>query len=244
MDGLLHAQRSWIIGITQWTFGDERVSDALDPVCGKPGDDHWGDYAVCRPHKVGISPHSSGGSCGGKCSDVAGHAPRRTRHPSIRRRWICPRRGYAFHGADRHFDGGSVCTYGTAPVWHLMSEARANLLPGSAESFNRIVSRARWRRLPGQSQRRSWRVASESRQKPPSEIYTSKCCRIASATACVRFLAPSFICAVLAWVRTVSSPRPIRGALRFSWLARRRRVAAGRQALVVSSEPRALRLPG
>ena len=94
-------------------------SDALDPVCGKPGDDHRGDYTICRPYKVGISSHGPGCSRGGKCFDVAGHAACRACRPSIRWRWICARRGYALHGADCPFDGGSVCAYWTAPVWLL-----------------------------------------------------------------------------------------------------------------------------
>jgi len=40
----------------------------------------------------------------------------------------------------------------------------------------------------------------------PYVLHTSKCCRMASAMACVRFLAFSFVCALVAWVRTVSSP--------------------------------------
>jgi MarC family integral membrane protein len=78
-----------------------------------------GVITLCRPRKVRISSNSPDCNRSGKCSYLAGHGACGTRRPSIRRRWICARRGYAFHGADHHFDGGAVCAYWTAPVRHL-----------------------------------------------------------------------------------------------------------------------------
>ena len=97
------------------------VFDALDPVRGKSRDDHRSNYTLCRPYTVGFSGHSPFGSRGGKCFDVAGHAARRARRPPIGWGRICARRGYALHGPDCSFDGGSVCAYWTAPVRPLNS---------------------------------------------------------------------------------------------------------------------------
>ena len=124
MDGFFNAQRSGIIvtGVTRSTFESWGVTDALDSVRGKPGDDHRSNYTFRCPYTVGFSSHRPDGSRSGKCFDVAGHGARRSRCPPKRWTWICARLDYALHGADRPVHGGSVCAYRTAPVRQLNPE--------------------------------------------------------------------------------------------------------------------------
>ena len=137
MDGLLHAQWSGIIFVTQCTVGSGDVSDALDPVRGKPRDDHRSNYTLCRPYTVGLSGHGPCGCRGGECIDVAGTAARRARCPPIGWRRICARRSYALHGVDRSFDGGSVRAYRAAPV--------RLLIPAAFTTFTAAI--ANWHRI-------------------------------------------------------------------------------------------------
>ena len=135
--GFSRRQWSGIIFVTQCTVGSGEVSDALDPVRGKPRDDHRSNYALCRPYTVGLSGHSPCGCRGGECIDVAGTAARRARCPPIGWRRICARRSYAFHGVDRSFDGGSVRAYGAASV--------RLLIPAAFTTFTAAI--ANWHRI-------------------------------------------------------------------------------------------------
>jgi len=133
MDGLLHAQRAGIIlaGVIRYTFSCGEVSDTLDPVRGKPGDDHRSNYTLCRPYTARLSCHSPGSCRSGECCDVAGYAACRQGRPPDGWRWICARLDYTLHGADRPGHGGSVCAYWAAPVQSLNSKKGTDTLLGT-----------------------------------------------------------------------------------------------------------------
>jgi hypothetical protein len=91
------------------------VFDAIGPLRGEPGDNHRGDYALCRPHGVGPSRHGSGGNRRSGSRDLAGLIACLTSRQGQRRR-VGARHDHAFHGADRAVHGSSVRAHRTAQV--------------------------------------------------------------------------------------------------------------------------------
>jgi multiple antibiotic resistance protein len=73
------------------------VFDAIGPLRGEPGDNHRGDYALCRPHGVGPSRHGSGGNRRSGSRDLAGLIACLTSRQGQRRR-VGARHDHAFMG--------------------------------------------------------------------------------------------------------------------------------------------------
>ena len=116
MDGLFHAERSGnLTEVAKCTVEFWCVFDAIGPLRGEPGDNHRGDYALCRPHGVGPSRHGSRGNRRSGSRDLAGLIACLTSRQGQRRR-VGARHDHAFHGADRAVHGSSVRAHRTAQV--------------------------------------------------------------------------------------------------------------------------------
>jgi MarC family integral membrane protein len=89
------------------------VFGAIGPLRGEPGDNHRGDYALCRPHGVGPSCHGSRGNRRSWSRDLAGLIACLTSRQGQRRRVGAY---HAFHGVDRAVHGSPVRAHRTAQV--------------------------------------------------------------------------------------------------------------------------------
>ena len=92
------------------------LSDAVDPLCGKPRDHHRSNYPLCCPFPVGSAGNSPGGRCRRECRDLARPSAHGSGCRQRRRSWVRASHHDEFHGFNRSGHGGSVRAYRTASV--------------------------------------------------------------------------------------------------------------------------------